>query len=43
VNLSGLLDKVREYNPAADVGTVQRAYEFSAEMHRGQKRKSGEP
>ncbi|MEO6025628.1 MAG: bifunctional (p)ppGpp synthetase/guanosine-3',5'-bis(diphosphate) 3'-pyrophosphohydrolase [Candidatus Binatia bacterium] len=43
MNLSGLLDKVREYNPAADVGTVQRAYEFSAEMHRGQKRKSGEP
>jgi guanosine-3',5'-bis(diphosphate) 3'-pyrophosphohydrolase len=43
VNLSGLLDKVREYNPAADLGTVQRAYEFSAEMHRGQKRKSGEP
>ncbi|MCC6848927.1 MAG: bifunctional (p)ppGpp synthetase/guanosine-3',5'-bis(diphosphate) 3'-pyrophosphohydrolase [Deltaproteobacteria bacterium] len=43
MNLSGLLDKVREYNPAADLATVQRAYEFSAEVHRGQKRKSGEP
>lgn len=43
MNLSELLGKVREYNPAADLATVQRAYEFSAEMHRGQKRKSGEP
>jgi guanosine-3',5'-bis(diphosphate) 3'-pyrophosphohydrolase len=43
VNLSELLAKVREYNPAADLATVQRAYEFSAKMHRGQKRKSGEP
>ena len=43
MNLSELLGKVREYNPAADVATLQRAYEFSAEVHRGQKRKSGEP
>lgn len=43
MNLSELLGKVREYNPAADLATVQRAYEFSAKMHRGQKRKSGEP
>ena len=43
MNLSDLLGKVRDYNPAADTGTVQRAYEFSAEVHRGQKRKSGEP
>jgi GTP diphosphokinase / guanosine-3',5'-bis(diphosphate) 3'-diphosphatase len=43
VNLSDLLGKVRDYNPTADVATLQRAYEFSAEVHRGQKRKSGEP
>ena len=43
MNLSELLSKVRDYNPAADVATLQRAYEFSAEVHRGQKRKSGEP
>jgi len=43
VNLKDLLAKIVEYNPAADVTTVRRAYEFSAEMHRGQRRKSGEP
>ena len=43
MNLAELLGKLREYNPAADLATVQRAYEFSAEVHRGQKRKSGEP
>jgi guanosine-3',5'-bis(diphosphate) 3'-pyrophosphohydrolase len=43
VNLNDLLAKVVDYNPAADVATVRRAYEFSAEVHRGQKRKSGEP
>ena len=43
MNLSDLLGKLREYNPTGDLATVQRAYEFSAEVHRGQKRKSGEP
>jgi GTP pyrophosphokinase len=43
VNLNELLAKVVEYNPAADVTTVRRAYDFSAEVHRGQRRKSGEP
>ena len=43
MNLRDLITKVQEYNPVADVGTLQRAYEFSAEVHRGQKRKSGEP
>ena len=43
MNLKDLLAKIVEYNPAADVTTVRRAYEFSAEMHRGQRRKSGEP
>ncbi len=43
MNLSDLLGKVVDFNPAADVTTLRRAYEFSAEMHRGQRRKSGEP
>jgi GTP diphosphokinase / guanosine-3',5'-bis(diphosphate) 3'-diphosphatase len=43
VNLHELIAKVQDYNPAADVSTLQRAYDFSAEVHRGQKRKSGEP
>ncbi len=43
MNLNDLIAKVRDYNPAADVSTLQRAYDFSADVHRGQKRKSGEP
>ena len=35
--------QVRAYNPAADLDVVQRAYDFSAEVHRGQRRQSGEP
>src|ERR671919_210066 len=41
--LDALLRKVRSYNPKADVRTVQRAYEFADESHRGQLRKSGDP
>jgi guanosine-3',5'-bis(diphosphate) 3'-pyrophosphohydrolase len=43
MNLHDLIAKVQDYNPGADVTTLQRAYDFSAEVHRGQKRKSGEP
>src|SRR5919109_375241 len=41
--VEGLLRKVRAYNPKADVRQVQRAFDFAAESHRGQLRKSGEP
>jgi GTP pyrophosphokinase len=41
-SLDGLLRKVGAYNPKADVREVQRAYEFAADSHRGQVRKSGE-
>jgi GTP pyrophosphokinase len=43
VNVGELVTKIREYNPAADVGMVERAYDFSAKVHRGQTRLSGEP
>jgi len=43
VNFGDLIGRVREYNPGADIPVLQRAYEFSAAVHRGQKRKSGEP
>jgi len=43
MNLGELVSKIRVYNPAADVGMVETAYEFSAKVHRGQKRSSGEP
>jgi guanosine-3',5'-bis(diphosphate) 3'-pyrophosphohydrolase len=31
------------YDPAADVGLVQRCYAFAADRHAGQRRRSGEP
>jgi GTP diphosphokinase / guanosine-3',5'-bis(diphosphate) 3'-diphosphatase len=31
------------YDPSADVALVQRCYEFAAERHAGQRRRSGEP
>ena len=38
-----LIERVRGYNPDADVGLIQRAYDFSAKAHAGQTRRSGEP
>jgi GTP pyrophosphokinase len=43
VRIEGILDKVHEYNPQADVDPVMRAYVFAAKAHRGQERVSGEP
>jgi len=41
--ISDLVDKVQAYHPAADVAMIGRAYDFSAKVHKGQKRLSGEP
>ncbi|HKD67401.1 MAG TPA: bifunctional (p)ppGpp synthetase/guanosine-3',5'-bis(diphosphate) 3'-pyrophosphohydrolase [Candidatus Binataceae bacterium] len=41
--LQELVNRVRSYNPHADEALIRRAYEYSARMHRGQKRMSGEP
>src|ERR1700756_3189083 len=38
-----LEDKVRAVRPKEDLAGLERAYRFSADAHRGQKRKSGEP
>ncbi len=38
-----LIDKVRSYQSGADTELIRRAYEFSAAVHKGQKRRSGEP
>jgi guanosine-3',5'-bis(diphosphate) 3'-pyrophosphohydrolase len=43
VKLDGLLNKVEEYLPSAPLDVVRRAYEFSAEKHKNQRRASGEP
>ncbi|MCZ6549617.1 MAG: bifunctional (p)ppGpp synthetase/guanosine-3',5'-bis(diphosphate) 3'-pyrophosphohydrolase [Deltaproteobacteria bacterium] len=38
-----LVEKVQAYHPTADVEIIRRAYDFSAAVHKGQKRLSGEP
>jgi GTP diphosphokinase / guanosine-3',5'-bis(diphosphate) 3'-diphosphatase len=38
-----LIERVQSYYPGADVVTIRRAYDFSARVHKGQKRLSGEP
>jgi GTP pyrophosphokinase len=43
IRFEDLLEKVRGYNPDADVELLRRAYVFSALEHRGQVRHSGEP
>ncbi|MDG1400271.1 MAG: HD domain-containing protein, partial [Candidatus Binatia bacterium] len=43
MKLDGLLKKVEDYLPAAPLDVVRRAYEFSAEKHKNQRRASGEP
>ena len=43
IRFEDLLEKVRRYNPDADVELLRRAYVFSALEHRGQVRHSGEP
>ncbi len=43
MNIEELLGKVRGYSPTANLELIQRAYAFSAEVHSGQRRLSGEP
>jgi GTP pyrophosphokinase len=41
--LTDLLTEIPRYQAGGDVDVVRRAYEFSEEIHRGQRRVSGEP
>jgi len=43
IRFEDLAEKVRDYNPDADLELLRRAYVFSALEHRGQVRHSGEP
>jgi GTP diphosphokinase / guanosine-3',5'-bis(diphosphate) 3'-diphosphatase len=43
MTITELVDRVRGYTPTAPVDVIQRAYDFSAEVHKGQRRASGEP
>jgi GTP pyrophosphokinase len=41
--MEGIYEAVRTYDPAADTTLIKRCYEFAAERHAGQLRRSGEP
>src|SRR5579885_1231171 len=41
--LEDLISRCREYNPQTDAALIRRAYDYSARMHGGQTRMSGEP
>ena len=43
MNLNSLIERVRAYDSDADTELIRRAYDFSAKVHHGQTRKSGEP
>lgn len=43
IRINDILDRILEYNPDADLDVVQRAYIYSARVHDGQIRLSGEP
>ncbi len=43
IRISDINDKIVEYNPEADLDIIDRAYVFSARVHDGQVRLSGEP
>ena len=43
IRLNDIIDKINMYNPDADMGLMQKAYVFSAKIHQGQVRLSGEP
>jgi ppGpp synthetase/RelA/SpoT-type nucleotidyltranferase len=43
LRFNDIADRMLEYDPACDLSLLQRAYVFSAKMHDGQERLSGEP
>lgn len=42
MTIHDLLERIHGYNPTADLALIERAYEYSAQVHRGQVRASGE-
>ena len=42
-HLQTLIEEIPKYQPAADLGLLERAYRFSEVSHEGQQRASGEP
>src|SRR5262245_50605217 len=43
IRFDDVIAKVRAFTPDADTSLLRRAYQFSADEHRGQMRRSGEP
>ncbi|MEM7449352.1 MAG: bifunctional (p)ppGpp synthetase/guanosine-3',5'-bis(diphosphate) 3'-pyrophosphohydrolase [Myxococcota bacterium] len=43
IRLTDILDKVKGYHPEADTDLINKAFVYSARMHEGQMRKSGDP
>ncbi|MFP8875426.1 MAG: HD domain-containing protein, partial [Myxococcota bacterium] len=43
LRFNDIADRVLEYHPGCDLALLQRAYVFSAKVHDGQERLSGEP
>ncbi len=43
IRITDILDKITDYHPEADLDIVERAYVYTARVHAGQVRLSGEP
>jgi guanosine-3',5'-bis(diphosphate) 3'-pyrophosphohydrolase len=43
LRFNDIADRILEYHPSCDLALLQRAYVFSAKVHEGQERLSGEP
>jgi len=43
IRINNILDKIVEHNPEAELDVIERAYVYSARVHEGQIRLSGEP
>jgi GTP pyrophosphokinase len=43
LRFNDIAEQVESYNPSADLGLLEKAYVFSAKVHQGQVRRSGEP
>jgi GTP pyrophosphokinase len=43
IRISDILDRMAEHNPEADLSVISRAYVYSARIHEGKVRLSGEP
>ncbi len=43
IRVNDIIDRISEYHPETDLGIIERAYIYSARVHEGQVRLSGEP